>query len=114
MAEPYLRLLAQKIEDLNLPAADQALIEYKHFFSGAALYVSGKIMGSLTPAGFGLKLPTGIRERLIEEGDGSELRYFEKAPVKKQYVALSDSVVDDSKALKELLILSIRYVLESE
>lgn len=114
MAEPYLSMLSEQIETLDLPATDQAQLECKHFFSGAALYANGRIMGSLTPAGFGLKLPAEVRERLIEDGDGSELRYFEKAPVKKKYVALSDSLVDDSKVLRELILTSIRYVLESE
>ena len=114
MAEPYLKMLSQKIEELNLPSSDQDLLECKHFFSGAALYADGKIIGSLTPVGFGLKLPADVRERLIKKGDGTELRYFEKAPVKRKYVLLSESVVDDPRALKELLDLSIRYVLEKE
>lgn len=114
MAEPYLKTLSQKIDGLDLPDSDQILLECKHFFSGAALYANGKIIGSLTPAGFGLKLPADARERLINKGDASELRYFDKAPVKRKYVALSDSVVDDPHTLKELLALSIRYVLENE
>ncbi len=114
MAEPYLKLLSRKITSLELPTSDEVLLECKHFFSGAALYANGKICASLTPAGFGLKLPAEVRNRLIEEGDGQELRYFETAPVKREYVALSQSVVDDPERLKSLLNLSIGYVVDRE
>jgi hypothetical protein len=83
MAAPYLKLLSRKITSLELPTSEEVLLECKHFFSGAALYANGKSCASLTPAGFGLKLPAEVRNRLIEEGDGQELRYFETAPVKK-------------------------------
>jgi TfoX/Sxy family transcriptional regulator of competence genes len=114
MAEPYLEMLSQMITSLNLPNSDEVLLECKHFFSGAALYANGKICASLTPAGFGLKLPANFRQRLIEAGDATELRYFDKAPVKKEYVVLSQSIVEDLDEMKSLVILSIRYVVEGE
>lgn len=114
MAEPYLAMLAEKIADLDLPTSEEVLLESRHFFSGAALYANGNICASLTPAGFGLKLPTEVRRKLIEKGEGRELRYFEKAPIKKQYVALSESVVDDPKALRSLLEQCIAYVTDGE
>jgi hypothetical protein len=51
---------------------------------------------------------------LIEAGEGTELRYFEKAPVKKEYVALSQPVVDDRERMESLLSQSINYVIEGE
>ncbi len=114
MAEPYLKMLSRMITGLKLPAHEDVLLECKHFFSGAALYANGKICASLTPAGFGLKLPAEARMRLIEHGDGVELRYFEKAPVQTEYVALSKSVVDDRERLESLVKQSIRYVTERE
>ena len=113
MAEPFLAALSEKITALDLPTADEVLLESKHFFNGAALYANGRICASLTPAGFGLKLPAKVRDRLIKEGEGCELRYFEKAPIKKEYVALSESVADDPQALRSLLELSIGYVTDS-
>ena len=113
MAEPYFEMLSVKIASLRLQDSVDATLECKHFFSGAALYANGKVCASLTPAGFGLKLPAEIRNRLIEEGDGGELRYFEKAPVKKAYVALSQSIVDDPDRLKSLLGQSIDYVIRT-
>ena len=112
MAEPYLKMLTKMISSFELPIQEDVLLECKHFFSGAALYANGKICASLTPAGFGLKLPEEVRDRLFEGGEGRELRYFEAAPVKREYVVLSQSVVDDPERLKSLLELSISYVLD--
>ena len=113
MAQPYLDTLTRTILTLEIPASEDISLECKHFFSGAALYADGKICASLTPAGFGLKLPAEVRNRLIEDGDGHELRYFEKAPTKIEYVALSQPVVGDPERLKSLLVLSISYVTDS-
>ena len=110
MAEPFLAALSAKITALDLPTADEVQLESRHFFSGAALYANGRICASLTPAGFGLKLPVKVRERLINDGDGHELRYFENAPIKKDYVALSKSISEDPRALRSLVELSIAYV----
>jgi TfoX/Sxy family transcriptional regulator of competence genes len=114
MAEPYLEMLTKKIESLELLTSEEVLLECKHFFSGAALYANGKICASLTPAGFGLKLPAEVRSRLLEEGDAEELRYFEKAPAKKEYVVLSKTIVDDSERLTSFLNQSIGYVTQRE
>jgi TfoX/Sxy family transcriptional regulator of competence genes len=114
MAEPYLKLLTQKIENLDLPIKEEVLLEFKHFFSGAALYANGKICASLTPAGFGLKLPEEVRELLMKSGDGKELRYFEKAPIKRGYVVLTQTVVDDPGRLKSLIEISISYVVDGD
>jgi len=76
-------LLPKKIAGLELQNTTGIPLETKHFFSGAALYANGKICASFTPAGFALKLPADTRDRLFEDGRGTELRYFEKSPVKK-------------------------------
>ena len=110
MTEPYLERLRKVIENLNISSGDELVLEYKHFFSGAALYANGKICATLTPAGFGLKLPSEIRNRLIDEGDGSELRYFDNAPIKKEYVALSQSVIDDPDSLKKMIRQSMEHI----
>lgn len=73
MAEPYLENMMQMIASLNLDIQDEVQLECKHFFSGAALYANGKICASLTPVGFGLKLPASARRWLMESGDGVPL-----------------------------------------
>jgi TfoX/Sxy family transcriptional regulator of competence genes len=114
MAKPYVEKLSRKIEGLGFPESDEVMLECKHFFSGAALYANGRICASLSPAGFGLKLPEEMRSRLIEEGEGAELRYFEKAPAKREYVVLSQAVVDDRERLKFLISQCIKFVIEDE
>ena len=109
MAEPYLERLTETIASLDISSSDEMVLELKHFFSGAALYVNGKICVTLTPAGFGLKLPQVSINQLIDVGDGKELRYFDNAPIKKEYVALSQSVIDDPDRLKSLIRQSIEF-----
>ena len=81
MAEPYLTLLAQIVDRLGPLQVGSAKLESKHFFSGAALYANGKIIASLSPAGFAIKLPADRRRSLIEEGKGTEFRFFPNGQV---------------------------------
>lgn len=113
MAEPYLEKLSQMVRGVESPIAGVTL-ETKHFFSGAALYASGKICASLSPAGFALKLPEDTRRRLIEAGEGAAFRFFANGPIKHEYVALSKPIIQDEEALRELLGVSIMYVLDLE
>lgn len=73
MAKIYL----DRIKDLISPLTDGKFrgvdLEFKHFFSGAALYVNGKISMTLTPVGFALKLPEQIRNSLIKDGSAKTL-----------------------------------------
>ena len=110
MAEPHLTVLTQIIDNLGIHEDGGATLEAKHFFSGAALYANGKIVASLSPAGFALKLPPDIRNRLINEGAGTEFRFFASGPVKREYVALSDSAFADDDSVRQLLKLAIKHV----
>ncbi|MBE9558715.1 MAG: hypothetical protein IMF08_17785 [Proteobacteria bacterium] len=85
MAEPWLRDLQSLLERTLSSPDPGAALEYRHFFSGAAAYAGGKIFMSLTPAGLALKLPAEARVQLMEAG-AKPLRYFPKAPLKKEYV----------------------------
>ena len=109
MAEPYLTRLREIVDRLRLPTFCGVPPEPKHFFSGAALYAGGKIFASLSPAGFAMKLPPDTRKRLIEEGRGAEFRFFASGPVKREYVALSESTVADDELFRELIELGIGY-----
>jgi TfoX/Sxy family transcriptional regulator of competence genes len=111
MAEPYLERLSQMVSGLELSQTPEVTLEFKHFFSGAALYANGKYFASLSPAGFALKLPPSIKQSLIEAGKGTEFRFFAKGPIKRDYVALSESTVRDEEALQELIGASVNYVL---
>ncbi len=83
-------------------------IECRHFFSGAAAYVDGRIFASLTTAGLALKLPGDDRAALTARG-GRPLRYFATGPVKKDYVLLPDTLVRDARALAPWIEKSARF-----
>lgn len=108
MAEPYLTQLSKMMVRLQIP---EVSFECKHFFSGAALYANGKICASLSPAGFALKLPEDHRRGLIREGIGEDFRFFPKGPIKRDYLALPESVIQNRNILHELVGASVRYVL---
>ncbi|SRR6266571_7020269 len=61
MAEGYLEQLSALMEQATSGKIWDKL-ECKHFFSGAAVYINGKICMSLTPVGFAIKLPENLRE----------------------------------------------------
>lgn len=108
MAEPFLRELRSLLERTSPSPGPGGAVECKHFFSGAAAYAGGGIFMSLTPAGLALKLPAEARQQLMEAG-AKPLRYFPKAPVKKEYVILPETIVRDDDALAPWIEESIRY-----
>lgn len=110
MAEPYLERLSQITARLEPVLTGNLKLETKHFFSGAAVYANGKICASLSPTGFAVKLPAEVRSRLINEGKGQEFRFFPNGPIKREYVALSDSILQDEEMLREIIYLSTSYV----
>jgi TfoX/Sxy family transcriptional regulator of competence genes len=85
-------------------------LEYKHFFSGAALYADGKICMSLTPVGFAIKLPEESRNALLKQQGTKPLRYFPEGPIKKDYVIFPKTILNDVKVLRHWVKLSIEHV----
>ena len=57
MAMKYFIKLNEIISKIYPNFPSKGKIEVKHFFSGAAVYVDGKICISLTPKGLAVKLP---------------------------------------------------------
>lgn len=108
MAEPYLKELQSLVERFVLRQGENLEIECKHFFSGAAAYENGHIFMSLTPAGLALKLPERDRNALMSEG-ATPLKYFPKAPVKRDYVVLPRKLVADGRALGAWITKSIEF-----
>ncbi len=109
MAEPYLKELRALVERLSFARDEAADLVCKHFFSGAAAYAGGHICMSLTPAGLALKLPPADCEALVAHG-AKPLRYFPKAPVKKDYVVLPARITADEDALRDWIARSIAFV----
>ena len=108
MVDSYLRALGLVLESSRLDAALSASIECKHFFSGAAAYVDGRIFVTMTPTGLALKVRPSDRAALLERG-ATPLRYFPKAPLKKDYVVIPESITDDEAALREWIDASIEF-----
>ncbi len=109
MAEPYLKDLSSIVERAYVPCGEAVDVSCKHFFSGAAAYVDGQIFMTLTTVGLALKLPEDDRNTLRDQG-AKPLRYFPRAPVKKDYVLLPIQVIDDDCALNDWISRSIEFV----
>ena len=111
MAKEYLEKLTEILKRAMARRFASVKFECKHFFSGAAVYADGRICISLTPAGFAIKLPEEQRKILLRKRGTKCLRYFPKAPIKKDYVLLPVSMLNDTKELRKLVKLTIEYVL---
>lgn len=107
MAEPYLADLTRLIES-NSGLTDDVVC--KHFFSGAAAYVDGKVFATLTPVGIAFKLPQTRCETLLSE-DGMPLRYFPAAPVKRDYVLFVEPGALGADRLATLLAESVSHAI---
>ena len=109
MAEPYLSELRSIVEQASVPRGLANNILCKHFFSGAAAYVDGHILMTLSPVGLALKLPEDARNTLFKQG-AKPLQYFPKAPVKKDYAVMPSHLIDDNKILGCWISRSIDFV----
>lgn len=111
MAKVYLEQLTTLMQQLTLTEFEDAILDYKHFFSGAAVYAGGKICITLTPAGFAIKLPEDLRDELKAKHGAQALRYFPEGPIKKDYVVLPANIVEDLVAVRHWVAKSIEYAL---
>ncbi|MCZ6505533.1 MAG: TfoX/Sxy family protein [Actinobacteria bacterium] len=104
MAEPYLTQL-KSLADQWI-SADQRIgaLECRHFFSGAAVYRDGAIVASLTPVGLAFKVPVEVHDELLSSGLASPLRYFPKAPIKRDYVLFPAVMELDAPSAARLLL----------
>jgi TfoX/Sxy family transcriptional regulator of competence genes len=107
MVEFYLLALRSLLERAAPRLDSGVAIECRHFFGGAAAYANGHIFMTLTPAGLALKLSEESRTALIDRG-ATPLRYFPKAPIKKDYVVVPKPLAEDAGALAQWIEESIR------
>ena len=110
MAQEYLEQLMALMSEATSKRFTKSKLEYKHFFSGAALYADGKICLSLTPVGLAIKLPEKSRNALLKQKVAKSLRYFPSGPIKKDYVILPRTILSDAKVLRHWVKISIDYV----
>ena len=110
MAQEYLERLIALMREATSGRFKDIKLEHKHFFSGAALYVNGKICLSLTPVGFAIKLSEESRNTLLKQKGTKPLRYFPEGPIKKDYVILPKASLSDTSILRYWVKVSIKYV----
>src|SRR5712692_8157795 len=110
MAEKYLRQLTALLSQATSGKFIKNELECKHFFSGAAVYVNGRICMSLTPVGFAIKLPEEAKNTLMKEKGAKPLRYFPEGPIKKDYVILPNAMLNEMNALRRWIQISIEHV----
>ena len=84
-------------------------ISYKAAFGAVAAYADGRIFITCGKFGVGLKLLADACQSLMDEGAGKPLKYFEKGHVKKNYVVLSPTILDDQSRLNALLRQSMTF-----
>ena len=111
MAKQHLEQLTALIRQTTSGRFNDAKLECKHFFSGAALYANGRICISLTPVGFAIKLPEESRNTLLKQKGAKYLQYFPKGPIKKDYVVMPKTMLKDMRTLRRWVRISIEYVL---
>jgi TfoX/Sxy family transcriptional regulator of competence genes len=111
MAKEYLEQLTALIGQAASGGFKNVKLECKHFFSGAAVYADGRICMSLTPVGFAIKLPEASRRILMKQKGTKELRYFPEGPIKKDYVILPKTMLNDMKVLRRWVKVSFEYAL---
>ena len=114
MATQYVEKLNALLDALKPTLPRGKSIDIKHFFGGAAAYIDGRIFMSLTKVGLALKLPEEDRVRLLRSKRAKKMRYFPKAPVKKQYALFPASFVNDRGAAKAWIETSVAFAIRDK
>jgi len=110
VAIKYLEPLNKLIDETNIKAETNSLIEAKHFFSGAALYHNQNLCASLSPVGLAFKLADEEVELLIRNGEAHALRYFPKGHIKKGYALFVDPDLSQTALWKTYLLKALDQV----
>lgn len=113
MVQKYLDELSTIVNEVLSEDISKTNLQFKHFFTGAAVYANNKIFCTYTPSGIAVKIPSNERTKLIASNKGSELRYFANAPIKKDYIVLSKEIVEDRDELNYWIHKAFNYVISS-
>ncbi len=109
MATEYLEKLSLLVSELDLNSNVDAVLEVRHFFSGAALYADQVMCASWSPAGLAFKLPEPEVNKLIANGEAKPLKYFEKGHVKKGYAVFDFPRGENNFRLKNYFLTAINH-----
>ena len=108
----YSEKLTKLLEKTVPKLATKHQLEFKNVFGAVCGYVNENIFISCGRFGIALRLPPETLTELFQEKDTSQLRYFPKGHVKKEYVVISKRIIDDQDRFKKILNKSIKYVLK--
>ena len=104
MTKEYLEKLSGLIDKTGIESTIITPLEVKHFFSGAALYIDGKICASWSSVGLAFKLPEEEVSKLINSGSAKPLKYFPKGHVKKGYALFENPDLSKREQWKEYFL----------
>ena len=104
MAKEYFEKLSNLISELKIEDEINSSFEIRHFFSGASLYINGKICVTWPPVGLAFKLPQSKVSKLIESGEAIPLKYFPKGNIKKGYALFENPGFNNPSHWKNLFI----------
>lgn len=79
----------------------------KPFFGGAALYVGGTIIASLSRVGLAFKIGEPAATALISDGKARPLRYFPGGHIKKGYALFEDADLSTTSGWESLFELAL-------
>ena len=112
MAKVYLAKLTELLEVLKIKGDPNMVLEIRHLFSGAALYVNGVVCASWSPVGLAFKLPEKEVEKLISSGKAIPLKYFPKGHIKKGYALFEAPGLKEKKKWKSYFSKAIKSALQ--
>ena len=111
MKNKYFEMVTKLLEQTRSKLVSKHQLEFKNCFGAVAVYVDGHIFISCGKFGVALKLPPETITELFQQEGASQLRYFPKGHVKKEYAVIPKRIIDDQGSFKKLLNKSIQYVL---
>ena len=84
-------------------------MEFKNCFGAVAAYIDGNIFASCGRFGIAIKLPQSVLVDLLKEPGVTQLKYFAKGHVKKDYAVIPQRILKDHSRLRHLLRASVKY-----
>ena len=109
MDNKYLGTLEKLLKNVYPKLSTTHKLEFKNCFGAIAGYINGNIFISCGRFGVALRLPSEILAGLFREKEVSQLKYFPKGHIKKEYAIIPKRIIDDENHFKKLLDKSIKY-----
>jgi TfoX/Sxy family transcriptional regulator of competence genes len=84
-------------------------LSFKGVFGAVGGYIDGKIFVSCGNFGIALRLPPTVLEVVFRKEGVTQLRYFSKWHIKKEYAVLPTRILEADELLTKLVDESMRY-----